>query len=236
MPTRPTPAQLRCQLRALAVLEDELSMLFVQKVAAATKVLSWEEIADATGVTKQAAWRRWKALVNDPSTLRRKRDVDGLRAKMVDESTDQLSDDNEQAVLAVTEELARRLIVGRDDRPWSNALRRVLHRRGLAHTARQESAVETHFFVSGMNLFLATVEQAGDQAGGVYATLTPAAEAGLQQGIPPKMERVSFPLPDQLWAPKDRLDEAVTRMLDKLLVGGKETGATALSQGGRANP
>jgi hypothetical protein len=227
MPAKLTPAQerSRLRLRALAVLEDELTLLFVKKVADATKLLTWEQIAEATGVTKQAAWRRWRSLIEDPSKLRTKRDSDKLRAKMLDKHEEQLTGEDCQVVIAMTEDLARGVIVGHDDRPWSNALRRVLRRRGLAYMARQEGAIETHFFVTGTNLFLAAVEQADDQAGGVYATLTPSAEAGLQQGIPPKMERVSFRLPDQLWPPKERLEEAVAELLDKLLPEKKESAA-----------
>src|SRR5664280_2151774 len=159
------------QLRALAVLEQELDAFIAKKVASAKEAgLSWQDIARVMGLSQPAAWRRWHSIVDEPRSTRARRGG----------ASPVLRDENEKsAALQLTEELLSDLLDRKDDRPWATAVHNALIRLRLrADVQRKKSTGETVYFVREPGLVIVCAEPNtthGD--GGLVVSTLPGVES-----------------------------------------------------------
>ncbi|GAA5133861.1 helix-turn-helix domain-containing protein [Pseudonocardia adelaidensis] len=158
-------------LRALAVLELELDQLVAHKVAAAKKAgLSWDEIAQASGVSRPSVWRRWKDGVDDPRPTRpARRDASRLL----------LTGAAAAVVHRLTDELATRAVGRKDDHPWSGAVRVALNRLSKTYEVTQRGAREIEFRLHGTRIQVTCLEPGSDGPGGLSVLIAPRPELTL---------------------------------------------------------
>lgn len=173
------------ELRALAALELELDLLVAEKVAAArhaTPPLSWDAIADAAGVSRPSAWRRWNAVVDDPRPTRPLR-----------RNTGQLLSFEASAVVGrLTVELARRTTSRQDSHPWSHAVRVALDRSQRLFEVVQRNARETEYRVRGTRLQITCLEPGETGPGGLSAVTLPSPELSLTGQAPePRFDQLT---------------------------------------------
>lgn len=158
------------ELRALAALELELDHLVAEKVGAARRAgLPWDAIAQAVGVSRPSAWRRWKTVVDDPRPTRPMR-RDG-QLLLTGEAT--------RAAQRLTAELAQRLTNRQDSHPWSGAVRVALDRLSLRYDVTQRHAREIEYRVRTVRLQITCLEPSSAGPGGLSAVTLPSPELSL---------------------------------------------------------
>ncbi len=161
------------ELRALAALELELDQLVAEKVGAARRAgLPWDAIAQAVGVSRPSAWRRWKIVVDDPRPTRpMRRDAGQLL----------LTGEAIHAAQRLTAELAQRLTNRQDSHPWSGAVRVALDRLSLRHDVPvvQRNAREIEYRVRTVRLQITCLEPTSASPGGLSAVILPSPELSL---------------------------------------------------------
>lgn len=159
------------ELRALAALELELDQLVAEKVGAARRAgLPWDAIAQAVGVSRPSAWRRWKTVVDDPRPTRPMR-RDAGQLLLTGEAT--------RAAQRLTAELAQRLTNRQDSHPWSGAVRVALDRLSLRHDVVQRNAREIEYRVRTVRLQITCLEPSSASPGGLSAVTLPSPELSL---------------------------------------------------------
>lgn len=159
------------ELRALAALELELDHLVAEKVGAAKRAgLSWDIIAQAVGVSRPSAWRRWKTVVDDPRPTRPMRG-DASQLLLTGEAT--------LAAQRLTAELAQRLTNRQDSHPWSGAVRIALDRLSLRYDVEQRNAREIEYRIRTARLQITCLEPSSASSGGLSAVTLPSPELSL---------------------------------------------------------
>jgi hypothetical protein len=153
------------ELRALAILELELDQLVAHKVAAAKKAgLTWDQIAEASGVSRPSAWRRWKDVVDAPRPTRpARRDASRLL----------LTGAAAAAVRRLTSELADRAMDRKNDHPWSGAVRVALKRMSKTYEVTQRDAREIEFRLHGTRVQITCIEPGSEGPGGLSVLIAP---------------------------------------------------------------
>jgi hypothetical protein len=162
------------ELRALAVLELELDQLLAQKVAAAKKAgLSWDAIAEASGVSRPSAWRRWKDVVDDPRPTRpARRDASRLL----------LTSAAAAVVQRLATDLANRAMDRKNDHPWSGAVRVALKRLSKTYEVTQRGAREIEYRLHGTRVQVTCLEPGSEGPGGLSVLIAPRPELTLSGG------------------------------------------------------
>lgn len=159
------------ELRALAVLELELDQLVSAKVAAARRAgLSWDVIAQASGVSRPSAWRRWKDVVDDPRPTRPARG-DASRLLLTGAAV--------AVVQRLTTELADRATGRKNDHPWSGAVRVALQRLSRTYEVTQRGAREIEFRLPGARVQITCLEPGSDGPGGLSVLTAPRPDLAL---------------------------------------------------------
>jgi len=159
------------ELRALAALELELDHLVAEKVGAARRAgLPWDDIAQAVGVSRPSAWRRWKTVVDDPRPTRPMR-RDAGQLLLTGEAT--------RAAQQVIAELAQRLTNRQDSHPWSGAVRVALDQLSLKYDVVQRNAREIEYRVRTVRLQITCLEPSSASPGGLSAVTLPSPELSL---------------------------------------------------------
>lgn len=177
------------ELRALAALELELDHLVAEKVGAAHHAgLSWGAIAQAVGVSRPSAWRRWKTVVDDPRPTRPMR-RDAAQLLLTGEAT--------RAAQRLTAELAQRLTNRQDDHPWSGAVRVALDRLSLRYDIVKRNAREIEYRLRAVRLQITCLEPSSASPGGLSAVTLPSPELSLSGRGQPRTARLTSngPLP-----------------------------------------
>lgn len=159
------------ELRVLAALELELDHFVAEKVGAARRAgLPWDAIAQAVGVSRPSAWRRWKTVVNDPRPTRPLR-RDAAQLLLTGEAT--------RAAQRLTTELAQRLTNRQDNHPWSGAVRLALDQLSLSYEVVQRDAREIEYRVRTVRLQITCLEPSSASPGGLSAVTLPSPELSL---------------------------------------------------------
>lgn len=148
--TRPDQPDLLARLRVLAVLELEVDQFIAEQVAAArVGQVSWDAIAEAVGVARPTAWRRWNPGIEDPRPTRpQRRDAGRL----------ELTGDSLRAVRWVADRLVERVEGHQDAHPWSTATRAALNKLSLKYEATSVEARETEYRVREHRAVITCVE------------------------------------------------------------------------------
>ena len=171
------------ELRALAALELELDHLVAEKVGAARRAgLPWDTIAQAVGVSRPSAWRRWKTVVDDPRPTRPMR-RDAGQLLLTGKAT--------RAAQRLTAELAQRLTNRQDSHPWSGAVRIALDRLSLRYDVEQRNAREIEYRVRTVRLQITCLEPSSAGPGGLSAVTLPSPELSLSGQGQPRTARLT---------------------------------------------
>jgi hypothetical protein len=153
--------EMLAELRALAALELELDQLFSERVVRARQCdVSWDLIAEAVGVAKPTAWRRWKRVEDDARPSRAER---RSKPRIV------LDAGQARAARTLVDLLFERATATRNDRPWATATRAALDELGLQFESTAVDARETEFRVKSHRLMITCAEPTPDWAGAVRA-------------------------------------------------------------------
>lgn len=153
--------EMLAELRALAALELELDQLLSERVVRARQHdVPWDVIAEAVGVAKPTAWRRWKRVEDDARPSRAERRA---QPRIV------LDAGQAQAARTLVDLLFKRVTATRNDRPWAAATRAALDELGLQFESAAVDARETEFRVKSHRLLIACAEPNPDWAGAVRA-------------------------------------------------------------------
>ena len=163
--TRPDQPDLLARLRVLAVLELEVDQFIAEQVAAArVGQVSWDAIAEAVGVARPTAWRRWNPGIEDPRPTRpQRRDAGRL----------ELTGDSLRAVRWVADRLVERVEGHQDAHPWSTATRAALNKLSLKYEATSVEARETEYRVREHRAVITCVEPGINSPGGLHLVLRP---------------------------------------------------------------
>lgn len=193
------------QLRALAALELELDLLVAEKVGEARRAgLSWDQVAEAAGVSRPSAWRRWSKVVDDARPTRPlRRDAHHLL----------LTPDQIQTGQHLIDVLAARLVNQQDSHPWSGAVRLALSRLSLRYEVHQRGVEETEYHVPEKRLQIKCYEPGSTGPGGLIAYTFPSPERGLRGHSQPATDE--YTTDGALPASGEALLQEVTRFLQK---------------------
>lgn len=205
------------QLRALAALELELDLLVAEKVGEARRVgLSWDQVAEAAGVSRPSAWRRWNKVIDDARPTRPlRRDARHLL----------LTPEQIQTGEHLTGILAARLANRQDSHPWSGTVRLALDRLSLRYEVRRRSVQETDYHVPEKRLQIKCYEPSSTGPGGLIAYTFPSPERGLSGHGQPITDE--YTTDRMLPASSEALLRKVTHFLQRQLEAGDESPSSA---------
>jgi hypothetical protein len=212
------------ELRALAALELELDHLVAEKVGEARRAgLPWDAIAQAAGVSRPSAWRRWKTVVDDPRPTRPLR-RDAGQLLLTGEAT--------HAAQRLTAHLAQRLTSRQDSHPWSSAVRVALDRLSLRYDVVQRDAREIEYRLRTVRLQITSLEPSAAGLGGLSAVTLPSPELSLSgQGQPRTAHLTSD---GQMPISGEALVETVITFIRETVTAEGNTSATAPGKRGQA--
>lgn len=149
------------EIRALAALEVELDQLLSERVMEARRMkVPWERIAEAAGVAKPTAWRRWKPLEDDARPSRAQRRTGPALV---------LNQGQAVAARSLADQLVRRVTTPREARPWAKAVRAALDELKLPYESSVVDSGETEFRVKSRRLLITSGEPEENWSGAVRA-------------------------------------------------------------------